>query len=421
MTGTNKPKKLLVLDTSYSLEDIIKRGNIKSVTCRDLNGYFDHVWSVHPIASLVTSPEWGSPLGLPVSHFINERHTFIEGKAGRFSFLKRIAPLNFILSQIAVVSMLKRLIQKENISLIRVGDALYLGLMGWLLSRMCRIPFVVRVGGNSDKVYETTGQPMQKRLFFNRKTEKKVERFVFSRAHLVAGANRDNLNFALANGAREDKSTIFRYGNLLYEGHFTPPTERKNAGPLLKDLGFKESDKFLMYIGRMEKVKHPDHVIKVLSELRTKGYDLKAILVGEGVMAEELKDSASELGIENEVSIPGNQNQEWLATVIPAATVVMSPHTGRALSEAALAGSPVVAYDIDWQAEIIENKITGLLVPHGNLGEFCTATERFIKDEAFAKKMGTSLRERALEMLDPVKLDDHEKRQYDLLLASYAP
>ncbi|MDB5199022.1 MAG: hypothetical protein JWO92_985 [Chitinophagaceae bacterium] len=413
-----KEKKLLVLDTSYSLEAIQKRGLIQAVTCRDLNGYFNHVWSVHPFATLVTSPEWTSKFGKPVWHSLTPSHTFIEGKIGRYAWLKWISPLNFLFGQVGLFFSLKNLIKKENISIIRVGDMLYLGLLGWLLSRWCKIPLVVRVGGNHDKVFETTGQPIQKRIFFNRKIEKKIERFVLSRADLVAGANQDNLNFALANGARKKYSTIFRYGNLLYEGHFIEPENRKEGISLLNELGIKAFG-FLLYIGRLEKVKHPDHVIQVLADVRKGNHDVKALFVGDGTMLVKLKELSVTYGVKNEVVFAGNQNQEWLSRIIPLAAVVLSPHTGRALSEAALGSVPIAAYDIDWQSEIIENEITGLLVPHPQQKKLSEATERFLTDKTFAKKMGGALRKKAIEILDPKKSNLHEIAEYEALLKRF--
>lgn len=411
---SSQQKKLLVLDTSYSLEDILKRGILNSVTCRDLDGYFNHVWTVHPSATLVTSKEWTPKYGKPVWHSINSIHTFIEGKLGRFAWLKWLSPLNFFIGQFGLFFSLKRLIKKEKISLIRVGDPLYLGLFGWALSRVCKIPFVVRVGGNHDKVFETTGKPMQKRIFFNRKMEKKVERFVLSRADLVAGANQDNLYFALANGARKEFSTIFRYGNLLYEGHFISPEKRKEGASLLNEINITPHQ-FLLYIGRLEKVKHPEHVIQVLADVRKNDHDVKALLVGHGTMLDELKEMAKDLGIQDHVVFAGNQNQEWISRIIPLAAVVLSPHTGRALSEAALGKVPVVAYDVDWQSELIENEVTGLLVKHPILKDFSQATVRFLNDKEFAKKMAEQLQKKSFDMLHPDQLNQHEINEYERL------
>ena len=410
--------KLLVLDTSYSLEDITKRGIINSVTCRNLEGYFKHVYTVHPFASIVTTTQWAKKYGKPDWHILNAAHTFIEGKIGRYEFLKWIFPLNFLIGQLGLLFALKRLIKKEKINVIRAGDMLYLGLFGWLLSKLCKIPFVVRVGGNHDKVFESTGQPIQKRLFFSRNIEKKVERFVLSRANLVAGANQDNLNFALANGARKEYSTIFRYGNLLYEGHFTEPANRPEGQSLLDVFNIKASN-FLLYIGRLEKVKHPDHVVKALATVRANGFDVKALLVGGGTMTEELKTMAAELGVEQQVVFAGNQNQEWLSRIIPLSSAVLSPHTGRALSEAALGYVSVVAYDIDWQGELIENEVTGLLVPYPEIEKFSEATVRFLQDSHFAKRMAIALRSKAKDMLDPQMLNEHEISEYENLKKRY--
>lgn len=408
-------RRLLVLDSSYALEAIRARGLEDSVTCRDLDGFFEHVWTVHPFATLVTSEVWASRYGRPELHPLASAHTFIEGKVGRFSTLRWLPALNFLIGQIGVFFSLVRLIRKERISVIRAGDILYLGLFGWALSRLCGIPLVVRVGGNNDKVYETTGQPMQRRLFFTRKIEKIVERFVLARADLVAGANQDNLNFALSNGARPEFSTLFRYGNLIDRRHFSEPVERADGRALLGGMGV-EPHRFLLYIGRLESVKHPDDVVRVLAEVRKRGHDVKAILAGDGQSRVTLAELAHELGVEDLVVFCGNRDQEWLAQIIPLAAAVVSPHTGRALSEAALGAAPIVAYDIDWQGELIEMGVTGELVPHLAWQKMADAVERFLTDPAYARAMGDSVRQRALEMLDPTSLNQHERDQYTALL-----
>ena len=115
----------------------------------------------------------------------------------------------------------------------------------------------------------------------------------------------------------------------------------------------------------------------------------------------------------------GNRSQDWLLRVLPLSGVVISPLTGRALSEAALASVPVVAYDIDWQGELIENEKTGLLVPYMDIEGFNSATEHFLQDNVFAKKMARNLREKAMVMLDPEKLNSHEISEYEKLKKRY--
>ncbi|MBA3511527.1 glycosyltransferase family 4 protein [Sphingomonas sp.] len=410
--------KLLVLDAGYTLEGIRERRIEQSVTCRDLDGFFAHVWSVHPFATLVTSESWGPRHGRPQLYQLAPRHSIIEGKVGRHAWLSRLFAANFLLSQIDLFLMLWRLIRKEGISVIRAASPLYPGLFGWALARLSGIPLVIRVGGNHDKYYETTGQPIEPRLMRSRRIEKIVERFVFSRADLVAAANQDNLDFALANGARAERSTLFRYGNLIDDRHFVEPGRRSRDDAYLAELGISPG-KFLLYIGRLEPVKQPDHVVETLVEVRRRGFDVKAVLAGEGRMREQLAERAHAAGIEDSLIFAGNVGQDRLAQLMPLAAAIVSPHTGRALTEAALGAAPVVAYDVDWQGELIETGVTGILVPHGEVEQMAQGTVRLLSDPAYARQLGDSLRKRALEMLDPLALDEHERQEYSKLLTRF--
>ena len=416
MDAAEPVRKLLVLDTNYTLEGIRERQIEQSITCRDLGGFFSHVWSVHPFATLVTSDGWGPRYGPPDHNELAPRHTIIEGKVGRFPWLSWAFPLNFLISQIDLFARLWWLIRRERIGVIRVASPLYVGLFGLLLARVSRIPLVVRVGANHDKFFETTGRPVEPRLMRSRRIEKWVERFVFSRADLAAAANQDNLNFALANGARPERSTLFRYGNLVDRRHFVDPADRRPDQGVFEDFGLRPG-KFILYVGRLEPIKQADHVIEVLAAARRRGLGVEALLAGEGTMRGDLEQLAERLGVRDHAVFAGNVSQEKLAQLFPAAAAVVSPHTGRALSEAALGAAPVAAYDVDWQAELIETGATGILVPHGYVDGLADAVATFLLDADRARALGRNLRKRALEFLDPLALDEHERSEYRKLLS----
>lgn len=412
-------RKLLVLDTSFSYEAITKRRLQDSVTCRDLDGFFQHVWSVHPFSTLVTSEEWLPKFGTPNIYEVSQTSTFIEGKVGRYKWLSWFPLLNFLLSQLNTIGFLIKLIKEEKITVIRAGDMLYLGLLGLSLSRLCKIPLVIRVGGNHDKIYETTGQPIQKRLFFSRKFEKLIERFVLKRADLVAGANKDNLNFALANGAKPEKSTLFRYGNLVDKLHFVNPELRVGGEKLLFRYSLTQKQ-FILYIGRLESVKHPEDVIHVFAEVRRRGFNLKLLMVGDGRQLGYLQNIAKDYKIEDYVVFSGNIDQESLSLLLPHAAVVLSPHTGRALTEAALAKTAIVAYNIDWQSEVVETGVTGELVPHKEWRQMAESTVKFLQDPEYSCQMAVAVRERIINMMSPEKLNQHEREEYLKLLSNWS-
>lgn len=413
-------RKLLVLDSSYSLEAIRERGLEDSITCRDLDGFFDRVWSVHPFATLVTSEKWTSKFGSPEFYSLTSVHTFIEGKVGRFAMLDFLPAINFLISQIDIVFRLVRLIRKEKISVIRAGDPLYNGLLGWVISRLFSIPLLVRVGGNLDKSYKVTGRIGMPKLFRTRRIEKMFERFVFSRADLVACANKDYIDFSLANGARPETLTLFRYGNLIAKQHLTEPADRSEGRSLLYELGV-EPDRFLLTIARLESLKHPEDVVRVLAEVRRRGHDVKIVLVGDGQLRVTLIELAGELGVKDHVVLCGNRDQEWLARVIPLAAAVVSPIMGRALTEAAFGAAPIVAYDVDWQSELIQAGVTGELVPYLDWGKMADTVEHFLINPEYACSMGESVRKRVLEMMNPATLNQHERDTYQKLLNGANP
>lgn len=411
------PRRLLVLDTNYSLEGIRQRKIEASITCRDLDGFFEHVWSVHPFATLVTSDAWGTRTGRPVTYELAPRHTIIEGHAGRYESLHWLPPLNFLISQIGMLLFLRRLIRAKRISVMRAASPLYIGLFGLILKWLTGVPLVVRVGANHDKVFATTGRAMEHRLTRSRAVEKVIERFVFKRADLIAGANQDNLDFAIANGAPPERSTLFRYGNLVDPGHFVDPAERKIDPAVPASLGLEPS-KYLIYVGRLEPVKQPDHVVEVLAAARRQGHVVKALLAGEGQLRAALLDQAEALGVSDALVMPGNIDQQRLAQLLAQAAVVVSPHTGRALTEAALAAAAIVAYDVDWQGELIETGCTGVLVEHGDVAGMSKAVSDLLDDAELRRKLGRAVRTRTLDLLDPAALNEHERQAYRRLLAS---
>jgi len=413
--NTDRKPELLVLDASYTLEMLVERGMEHSVLCRDLNGFFGHVWSVHPFATLLTSDKWTTRFGKCVRHSLASRHTFIEGKVGRFNVLRDYPKLNFFIAQILLFISLLLLIWRRPIKIIRVGDPLYLGLFGLALARLTWTRLVIRVNGNNDRVRKDTGKPLYPKLFRSIAFEQRIENFVFPLADLVVAPNQDNVNFSITSGALADRVTIFRYGNLLALEHFSDPTIRKCDVELFGSLDI-EPRKYLLLVGRLEPLKFPDDAVRVLAEIRRRGFYIKLVFAGKGDMQAELNTLSSREGVEEHVIFAGNQNQQALAQLYTFASAVISPLTGRALSEAALCASPIVAYDLDWQSDLITTGETGALLPFRDWQGIADSIEEYLRNPELAARMGENARARALSMLDPNILNQHEREQYSKLL-----
>jgi len=344
---------------------------------------------------------------------------FVEGKIGVSRMWCFMPPLNLLLAQIRLARLLIRMAREAKVDVVHIGDPYYLGLMGLFLVKRMRVPLAIRICYRYDEFFRITGKPVIPRLFWFRWVEKVIERFVLKRCDLIAGANEDNMRYALENGGRPDVATVFRYGNLIHPNHWQEPNMRANADPILAELGLA-GEKFVVTVARLEPMKRVEDAIRVVAELIRRGHRVKSLIIGDGRLREGLESLASALGVKNAVIFAGNRTQEWIAAVLPRATVIVSPHMGRALTEAALAGVPIVAYDSDWQREVVIDGETGYLVTNKDWMGLSDKAEKILTDPISGKKMGENAREKMLKMMDPKKLELHEQNEYSKMLKRFS-
>src|SRR5437764_868109 len=105
-----KTRRMLVFDSAYTYRIMQERQVAVLATCRDLGGYFEHVWTVHPVATLLDPQDSVDSFRAPVTYELAERHTMIEGSAGRYHWLRWLAPLNLLIAQVQLFRRLTRLV-----------------------------------------------------------------------------------------------------------------------------------------------------------------------------------------------------------------------------------------------------------------------------------------------------------------------
>jgi glycosyltransferase involved in cell wall biosynthesis len=409
---------MLILDSAYTYDALVSRNIVTNVTSRDLDGYFDHVWTCHPVASLLMPESSPGRFGRPEIYPLAPRHTLIEGRIGRYRALAWFPLLNFALAQLGLLWLLLRIVGQERVGIVRSEDPLYNGALALIIARLKHLPLAVGVWGNPADIRKKTGQPLMPRLFKSARIEERVERFVLRHSDLVMVQNENNRSFVLSAGVRRDKTAIFRLGNLLHADHCLDPARRASGRPDLAALGVGDDEPTLLVISRLEKLKLVDHVIEAVAVLKARGRTVRAIFVGDGLFRVAMDELARKLGVSDQIILCGNRDQRWLARVIPTVSAVVSPLTGRALAEAALGGAPVVAYDLDWQPEVIRSGETGELVPVGDIAAMAAAIERLLDDPAYARRLGVNLREEMGELMDPGRLDRTQREIYEALISS---
>lgn len=397
--------QVLFFDMSYNFSMFQERGLGHALEARRLEGFFTKVISIHPLAGVLEAGN--RQFGSPQVHQVSPGHVFVEGRIGLLPLPFWLAPINLLLAQWQLVHQVLRLLDPALPTVIRAGDPYYLGLLGLCLARWLRAPLVLRIPFRYDEIAKITGRAVNPRLFKWRKLEKIIEQFVLRRADLVAGANQDNLDYALENGAKPEGGAVFRYGNLLHPAHWEDP--RNRVLPCSASLPCKLRTKgYLVVVSRLEAEKKVADVLHATRHLREHNVSLPVVIIGDGSGREELRQMAQDLGLVKTVHFVGIRDQKWIAGVLAHAAAAMSPHMGRALTEAALAGIPVVAYDYDWQRELIEDGVTGILVPNGNWEQLANSVLKLLQHPELASQYGNNLRAKATLLMDPKRLTQHE-------------
>ena len=135
------------------------------------------------------------------------------------------------------------------------------------------------------------------------------------------------------------------------------------VGKLKKELGIKEDDFVILFVGRIAKEKSIDFLIDNQSSLVRKNKKCKLLIVGGGPDLDVLKKKAKKLG-DNVIftgKVPWNDVPNYYHLANCFATASTSETQGLTIIEAMAAGIPVVAYDDEAFNTVINEEEDGYL------------------------------------------------------------
>src|SRR3954468_15870435 len=145
-------------------------------------------------------------------------------------------------------------------------------------------------------------------------------------------------------------------------------------------------------------------LIQAAAQLKPRFPDLKLVLAGDGFERPELVRLAEALGIAEDVTFLGWVPNNALPPYYRAAAVSVIPSLeegfGIPAAEAMGCEVPVVASDAGGLPEVVENGVTGLVVPRGDADALAQAIQTLLTDPQRRRRMGQAGRARALRLFD---------------------
>ncbi len=227
-----------------------------------------------------------------------------------------------------------------------------------------------------------------------------VEKAILEQAHSVVATSPQEMDDLRALVSQLGKIDIIPCGTDVDTFH---PISKADAR---HQLGIEPKEKVVLYVGRFDKRKGIETLVRATGELRSKleqteeidPQHLKLLVVGgsdpqaaDGVERRRIEKIVAELNLTNNTEFVGMVGHDRLALYYTAADVCVIPSHyepfGLVAIEAMGCGTPVVASAVGGLKFTVISEETGLLVPPHDVSEFANAIGRILTDDLWARKM----------------------------------
>ena len=170
----------------------------------------------------------------------------------------------------------------------------------------------------------------------------------------------------------------------------------------------------IVSVARHMPVKNLELLVEACAILRDRAIEFKCILIGDGPGRGRLEEEVRRFRLEHHIELKGEMvRDEVLKWWRRAAVGVLSSHSeGMPISliEAAACAVPAVATAVGGIPELVENGVTGLLVPPRDTAALADALSRIVTRPALGRELGQAARRCAVERFSL-------SRQVDRLIA----
>lgn len=190
----------------------------------------------------------------------------------------------------------------------------------------------------------------------------------------------------------------------------TVDTDRLRPGlpcdDLRQGIGLQPAQPLVLSVGRLQRRKGFDQVIRALPALVQRGHDLHYAIVGIGDDWDYLKGLAAEAGVSERVHLLGHVAPDDLPRWYNACNLFAMPNRdingdtegfGLVFMEANSCGRPVIAGRAGGTGSAVEHGLNGLRVDGEDVAAVAQGIASLLDDPALARRMGEAGRRRTVE------------------------
>lgn len=194
----------------------------------------------------------------------------------------------------------------------------------------------------------------------------------------------------------------------------------RDRNALRRELGLPESTRLIGTVGRLVKEKNYSLLIRSFACLAAQNPTVHLVLIGDGPCNAALHSECNRLGLDDQATFLGQRSDipDLLACldvfVLSSSTEGMSI----ALLEAMATGCPIVVTAVGGNTELIEQEITGLVVPPDDETALCRAIARLVNDRVLAARLGAAACAKARDQYSIERMVNQYESLYRQLISA---
>jgi len=223
--------------------------------------------------------------------------------------------------------------------------------------------------------------------FWNRNPVKKwyYRNLVLSQIDAAVGVSAASLNDMISlHGFKKPSTVIHRAIN---DDKFRSSPQRNQSR---SQLGLGENEKVVLFLGNLTPQKRPDRFIEIIHLIKQSIPEIKALIVGDGILKTETEQKTSSLGLSDNIRFCGYQ-KDVVPFIAASDLLILSSDTEGlpgVVLECGFMGIPTVSGDVGGIKECVDNGTTGFVLQDKLPASYADKAIQLLSDDALRNTMG---------------------------------
>lgn len=281
---------------------------------------------------------------------------------------------------IQAVFLAAKLHQKQNYEFIFAWSAVPAGGVAWILKKLLRLPYIVRVSGPDIPGFEQRYNRLYKIIT-------PFIRAVWRDATTIIAKCQQEKDMILA---VEKKIVIEIIPNGVDISRFQPGPAVQTPGPL-----------HIFCAARLIERKGQHHLIRAIKKLTDDGVDVVLSLAGTGDSLDDDQKLSRDLGVTDRINFLGYIPREDIPKYYTVADVFCLPSFNEGMSLAALealgAGLPLILTRTGGSEVLVEEGVNGFIHPWGDVNALASSIRMLANNRSLVQQMGVASRKKAMQ------------------------